>query len=119
VGVRWLSNWRGLQEIQLHLLIAQHSVNDVKRGLIVDIQNLDRKEMAMGTNLVKPAGTTSQIISIKVRRVNDLANRLQSKQEWPMLVRDLHAEVLKAVMKKQTHIEIDWHRWQTILNLAK
>ena len=73
------------------------------------------------TNLLRPIHKEGigHTISITVRRVNDVANKLQAQQKWPILVKDLHAEVLEAVQKKQTHVDIDWAQWQSIVSLTK
>jgi len=71
------------------------------------------------TNLLKPSKETGHVISIMVRRVNEIANKLQSQHIYPMLVKNLHDEVLEAVQSKQTHLDIDYGRWQTIKSLVE
>jgi len=83
--------------------------------LIVKQTNKLRKEMEMAKNLA----ATQPMISIKVRRVNEVANQIQATGEYPKVVKKLHSGVLKAVERKQDHITMYYDEWQSCLNLTK
>jgi len=62
---------------------------------------------------------TRPVISIKVRRVNEIANQIQGLGGYPKVVKKLQDRVLKAVEQKQSHVTMFYEEWQTCLSLTK
>jgi len=60
----------------------------------------------------------AQIVSIRVRRVNEIANRIQRANMYPKIVQKLHTLVLKAVDQKKAYVDIPYEEWRSCCNLV-